>query len=101
MYKDKEKQKEANRKASQKYRQGMVEAVSKRVGMTHDRKLYQGMTQGMTHPKDVTGIAERLTDPVWRPRLESICESLGNLSKEVFLDGITLDMWGELLSVTA
>ena len=97
MYKSKEKQKEANRKASQKYRQGMVEAVSKRVGMTHDRKLYQGMT----HPKDVTGIAERLTDPVWRPRLESICESLGNLSKEVFLDGITLDMWGELLSVTA
>ena len=57
------------------------------------------------HRSDVThdnlsSIAERLVDPEWRPRLESIYESLGDLSKEVFLDGITLDMWGELLSIT-
>ncbi len=41
MYKDKAKQKEANRKASQRRRQGMTQEGAK--GMTE-----QGMTEGMT-----------------------------------------------------
>ena len=58
------------------------------------------------HKSDVTDdnltrIAERLTDPVWRPRLEAICMELDNLASEVYLDGITMDTWAELLSVTA
>ena len=46
-------------------------------------------------------VAGRLVDPFWRPRLELICESLGNLSSEVYQDGIAMDTWAELLSVTA
>ena len=84
MYKDKEKAKAAGRERVRRY-----------------RERQKGVTSGGVTPEGVTRIAERLTDPVWRPRLGLICESLGNLSSEVYLDGVPMDMWAELLSVTA
>ena len=46
MYKDKEKQREANKEASRRYRQGMTDK-----GMTQAPES-EGMTQGMTMPPE-------------------------------------------------
>jgi len=58
MYKDKEKQREANKESARRYRKGMTE------GMTE--------SQGMTQYPD---IIDKLTDPVWRSKLEKICHA--------------------------
>lgn len=55
MYKDKEKQKEANREASKRYRQGMTEKG-----------------EGMTAYPD---ILNKLTDSFWRERLGKVCRA--------------------------
>jgi len=53
MYKDKEKQKVATREAVQRFRS-------------------KGITKGITSYPD---IIDKLTDPVWRPKLEKICHA--------------------------
>ena len=56
MYKDKEKQKEAVRKAVQKHR-GITEGITS--------------TGGITHPD----IIDKLTDPKWRDRIGKVCDA--------------------------
>jgi len=56
VYKDKDRQKEANRESAKRYRQ---------KGMTAQK-------QGVTSYPD---IIDKLTDSVWRVKLEKICQS--------------------------
>ena len=90
MYKDKEKQKEANRKASKRYRQGMT----------------QGMT-GQPKMSNYPHILDKLTDPVWRKRLEKLCLAFKNshhpkYNEDVFFceDGFPLNVACDWLEVT-
>ncbi len=75
MYRDKERQKEANREATRRRRQGMTQKGEK--GMTE-----QGMTEGMTLFRYVDGVKERLKElpegyqvlsdgQVWKPLKEA------------------------------
>ena len=56
-YKSKAKQREAVRKAVHKHRQGITEGITS--------------GEGITYPN----IIDKLTDPIWRPRLEKICNA--------------------------
>ena len=74
MYRDKAKQREANRKASKKYRQGMTE------GMTVVEIPELGVMPTSDETVGYPDIIDKLTDPVWRKRLEKICTSFNNSS---------------------
>ena len=88
MYKDKEKEREATRERMKRYRQ-------------------KGVTKGVT-PEGVTypDILDKLTDPVWRGRLERICNAFGSshhpsYMKDVWLGGTNLSTvcdWRECTS---
>jgi len=71
MYKDKEKQRAATKERVRRYRKGvtnfpgLVPRASK--GVTKEDIL----AQGVTYPD----IIDKLTDPVWRGKLERICSS--------------------------
>jgi len=65
MYKDKEKQKEAVKKAVQKHR-----------GITEEGITSQGIT---SYPD----IIDKLTDPVWRGKLEKICSAFAHRSQDM------------------
>ena len=72
MYKNKEKQREAVKKAVQKHRQGITigEDVAQKVRVREI--VSKGITQqGITYPD----IIDKLTDESWRPRLEKICHA--------------------------
>jgi len=60
MYKDKERQREADKERQRRYRKG----VTKTKGVT-------ALEVGLTYPD----IIDKLTDKIWRPRLEKICQS--------------------------
>ena len=94
MYKDKSKQRQANKEAMRKKRvsQGITEATSE--GITKGG-------QGITGPVVIRRLAVKLVDPVWRDRIERISESLGSLASEVRLDGITMPTWRMLLDVVS
>jgi len=64
MYKDKEKQKVANRANAKHYREkkGMTQGMTEEMGMTQDKSSYPD-------------IIDKLTDPFWRERLTKICAS--------------------------
>ena len=63
MYKDKEKQREAIRKAVQKHRQGITTEGITSEGITG---------QGITGYPD---IIDKLTDPIWRAHLIKVCNA--------------------------
>ena len=91
MYKDKTKQKEANKKAAKKHRaKGMTQ------GMTEE-----GMTQqGMTYPH----IIDKLTDPAWRAHLEKVCEGFArreDLKACTYLGGVPLTIVCDWLECTS
>ena len=66
MYKNKEKQREANKESAKRYRKGMTQ------GMTVKPIKLTDSTRGMTEHPD---ILDKLTNPFWRGRLEKICQS--------------------------
>ena len=75
MYKNKDKQREATRKAVQKHRQGITQGITS-----------EGITgQGITYPD----IIDKLTDPVWRDRLGRICQAFKNSHHP----GYVQDVW--------
>ena len=86
MYKDKEKQREAVKKAVQKHR-----------GITSE-----GITeQGITHPD----IIDKLTDPRWRTHLEKVCSAFKvssnpSYSKDVWLGDTNLSTVCDWLECT-
>ena len=105
MYKDKTKQKEANREAARRQRQ--------KKGMTQGMTVEQGMTQavtskGMTETKgmtDVPDIIDKLTSPFWRDRLarwqRAFKESHHpDYAHDVWLGDVTLARAFDLLDCT-
>jgi len=76
MYKDKEKQRAANKERQRRYREGWKEAKSVTISEGVTALESQGVTSsggfiGVTYPD----IIDKLTDPVWRGKLERICSS--------------------------
>ena len=75
MYKDKDKQREATREAVRRLREakkGITEGITPEQGIT-STVTSEGITseEGITYPD----IIDKLTDPVWRGKLEKICQS--------------------------
>ena len=94
MYKDKEKQREAVKRAVQKHR-GITEGIT------------EGITpQGITDLSgDTQDLLDKLTDPIWRGRLEKICRAFESshhpsYSDTCFLGNYELPLVCELLEVT-
>ena len=106
MYKDKEKQKEANRKSAKRYRKGMTQPGGIEID-EGDTAKPEGMTQGMT-VKGMTqypDIIDKLTDPFWRGRLEKICHAFKasnnpSYSKDVWLGDTNLSVACDWLECT-
>ena len=108
MYKDKEKQKQAN-KEYQRRRRGVTEGVTSDQGVT-EPPLVGGVTgydKGVTKPRGVTrvkvpgvtsgyDIANKLVDPVWRDRLTRICSQF---HKSPLAHHVQLGVYGPDLSV--
>lgn len=111
MYKNKDRQKQANRESAKRYRESMIEkntkiVASAREGMIRGIPIHpegmtesKGMTQGMT-----PDIIDKLTSPFWRPRLERLCTAFSGspYAREVRVGvyGPSLDVVSELLDVT-
>lgn len=79
MYKDREKQKEAARERKRRQRDKGVTLATE--GVTNFPGLIPRASKGVTKesvmPQGVTypDIIDKLTDPVWRPKLEKICNA--------------------------
>ena len=101
MYKDKSKQKEANRESARRYRsKGMTEGMTQEGVTSPQGMTLEGMTgQGMT--EDVQDLLDKLTDLVWRDRLGRICDSLGRNRDAVWLGNFKLSLVSDLLAITA
>ena len=95
MYKDKSKQRLANKAAMQRKRQGITEGITKAQGITGTTRV-QGITDDMM---------DKLTDPWWRGRLAKICNSFQESSHpdymmDVWLGDYNMAQVCELLAVT-
>jgi len=94
MYKDKEKQREADKERKRRQRDKGVTLATK------------GVTLGVTRAEGVTpDIIDKLTNPVWRGRLEKICSSFQNshhpsYSKDVWLGDTNLSTACDWLECT-
>ena len=109
MYKDKEKQRLAN-KEYQRRRRGVTEGVTSDRGVTESPRVegVTGYDKGVTKPRGVTSgydIANKLVDPVWRDRLTRICSQFHKspLAHDVQLGvyGPDLSVVEEMLEITA
>jgi len=94
MYKDKAKQKQANRGANRRYRE--------RKGITEGITPSVGITEGIT-PQDSTkvypDILDKLTNPVWRGRLEKICHTFQTSHHPSYACDVTLGVYGVDLGI--
>ena len=95
MYKDKSKQRLANKAAMQRKRQGITEGITKAQGITGTTRV-QGITDDMM---------DKLTDPWWRGRLAKVCNSFQESSHpdymmDVWLGDYNMAQVCELLAVT-
>ena len=81
MYKDKKKQKAAVRKAVAKHREGITPGITSDTTTIENTKKFLE-SEGVTDYETPTypDIIDKLTDPVWRKRLEKICTSFNNSS---------------------
>ena len=119
MYKDKEKQKEANKGAMQRKRQGITEGITEsnqgiteqgitsgitREGITENK---QGITKGITelelnrqvlqaatHNPKVQHLAEVMTDPIRRKKLQMIVDSFANSSRPEYSNDVYYGIGG-------
>lgn len=90
MYKNKDKQREANRASAKRYRKGMTQ------GMTVEHDNGQGMTPG---------ILLKLTDPWWRGRMAGICDAFEHshnprYEEDVWLGNTNLSVACDFLECT-
>ena len=98
MYKDKAKQRKANREAMRKKR-GITEGITKEQGITPS-PTSEGITQGIT--AQASHILDKLTDPRWRDNLSYLCEHMRQDEKEVtWLGGAPLPTICDWLECTA
>ena len=106
MYKDKDKQKEASRERSRRYREaqkGVTQDMGK--GVTPEGVTAQGVTEeditqeGVT--EDTQDLLDKLTDSVWRDKLSRICDSLGRNRDAVWLGNFKLSLVSDLLTITS
>jgi len=87
MYKDKEKQKTADRERQRRYRKGVTETPEFEVGVTMRPIEPTDLTRGMTQYPD---IIDKLTDPVWRLKLEKICHAFKASSNPHYIHDVWL-----------
>ena len=84
MYKNKSKQKQANKESAKRYRKGMTEKGAAILATRQDGRIRgipiypddEGMTQGMTGEEGGRpDIILKLIDPWWRDRLTKLCHA--------------------------
>lgn len=110
-YKDAEKQREANRIAAAKRRQGMTQGITISKGMTDTSKLegMTGMTKGMTQDKGMTShpkSAEELLNSVssvfataqGRKKLNNIIEAFHSSNHPEQMREVRLGIFGPTLA---
>ena len=102
MYEDKEKERIAARERKQRQRaKGVTLGVTKEEGVTPDIPWEVIDAEGVTIPD----ILDKLTDPVWRPKLEKICNAFQSshhpsYSKDVWLGDTNLSNVCDLVECT-
>jgi len=104
-YKDAEKQKEANKEASKRYREGMTKGVvipkeSVIPAVIPEHSVYQCI---MSSKRQVTPtLLNALVDPIEREKLERICQALGHRQDRVYygISGLVFSDISELLEAT-
>ena len=99
MYKSKEERNKYHRDYMKRKRQGLTDTEGLTSPTTSGAG--KGLTSGGLGLTSVREIAEKLVDPAWRTRIERISTSLGPLSSEVRLNGVTMSTWGKLLGITS
>jgi len=100
MYKDREKQKAATKDRVRRYREKR-KGVTPEEGVTNIKQMLEA--KGVT--EDIQDLLNKLTDPVWRPKLEKICQAFQNSHhpsyvNDVYLGNINLSVVCDLLEVT-
>ena len=106
-YKDAEKQKEANKEASKRYREGMTKGVvipkeSVIPAVIPEHSVYQCIR--LSKRQVTPTLLNALVDPIERQKLESICGSLdvrGKMDRVYYgISGLTMSDISSLLEVT-
>ena len=97
MYKDKQK-KDYQRGYM---RQKRSNKGSNRTDGSNSLSTSEGLTSRDMGLTSLREIAVKLVDPLWRTRIEKISASLGSLSGEVRLNGVTMSTWRKLLDVVS
>jgi len=117
MYKDREKQRAAERERQRRYREKQkgvtkgegvtTKGVTSSVGVTSDTTKEsflkaEGVTEGVTYPD----ILDKLTDPRWRDNLEKVCAAFErsnnpSYNKEVWLGDARLSIACDWLKCTS
>ena len=101
MYKDKSRQRLANKAAMQRKRQGITEGITKSQGITGTPRV-----QGITGVGGITDdMMDKLTSDFWRGRLTKICNAFKESSHpdymmDVWLGDYNMAQVCELLEVT-
>ena len=93
MYKDKQKK--------DYQRDYMRQKRSNKTDGSNSLPTSEGLTSRGMGLTSLREIAEKLVDPVWRTRIEKISTSLGPLSSEVRLNGVTMSTWRKLLDTVS
>ena len=93
MYKDKQKK--------DYQRDYMRQKRSNKTDGSNSLSTSEGLTSRDMGLTSLREIAVKLVDPLWRTRIEKISASLGSLSGEVRLNGVTMSTWRKLLDVVS